>query len=112
MSTTPRSLFWLACVPTRLLLALLVFHGVATQIIVPILFVVGLAFLTLWATNSRLRAAEAEGQQTWWKNWRVVHGSLYVLAALALRDGNHRLAGTILFTDVGVGILASQIHYE
>lgn len=106
-----RKLFWMVCIPSRLLIAWLLFSGKFSELFKHALLLIGLAFLFLWVTKRRLQAPEADGQKTWWHDWRAVHGLLYIAAALLLWNGKPEAAGLVVAGDVLVGVLASSIHY-
>lgn len=98
-------LFLVGCIGTRLLMAYipqtlpknyLPFMGIAIAIM-------GLGFLYLWLTNSRLNAQEAGGK-TWWADLRLVHAALYIASATYLFKGK-RSASIPLMIDVIAGIL-------
>jgi hypothetical protein len=65
---------------------------------------IGLGFLSLYATNSRLNAPEGGGV-TWWAPYRVVHGLLYLAAAAMLYLNKPADAGRIVFIDTLLGLL-------
>jgi len=102
-------LFWIACIPSRIVLALLPLY-LAHDLLKPlgfVLAVIATTFLVLWTFNLRLTAFEAQGP-TWWHEWRLVHGLIYAVAAGLLVSG-HRSAWIPLLLDVGVGLLARGI---
>ena len=105
------SLFLLLCIPSRILIALLPLYIKESwmPILGFLLVVVGIAFVTLFLTNSRLDAVEGGGM-TWWKNVRPVHGMLYLLAGALLLNGHRDLASLLLFLDVVVGIAVFANH--
>jgi len=105
-----KKIFIFGCIPARLLLVLLIYK--INQKYLPyfsiFLFAIGISFIYLYITNSRLNAPEAGGK-TWWKNLRPVHGILYLLAAI-LSMMKNRLAALILLIDVIFGTGAFLIH--
>lgn len=109
---TPRELYLSACIPTRLALALLPLALTPTQrnfMMWPVLLI-GIGFMTLYITNSRLSAFEAGGT-TWWANLRIVHAILYLIAAFMLYRGL-KSAWIPLVIDVCVGLYISYLHYN
>lgn len=99
-------LFWIACIPSRIVLAMLPLLLPATYL-VPLGYIVATiatAFLVLWTCRLRMTAIEAGGP-TWWHEWRLVHGLVYTVAAAYLLTGN-RDAWMFLMIDVGIGITA------
>lgn len=111
----PHTLFLLGCIPTRLLLAYLVFVSdtfsehirVWMQVV---LGLIGFSFLTLYITNSRMHAPEAGGV-TWWHELRPIHGPLYVLAAALIRI-HPQMAGSVLAFDALIGLLAGLARHR
>lgn len=75
--------FLFGCMPARVLLSilpayidkgLLFYYGM-------VLFIISLSFLYLYFSNLRLNAFEAGGY-TWWANFRIIHGLLYMTGAI------------------------------
>jgi hypothetical protein len=75
--------FLFGCMPVRILLSilpayidkgLLFYYGI-------VLFIISLSFLYLYFSNLRLNAFEAGGY-TWWANFRIIHGLLYMTGAI------------------------------
>jgi hypothetical protein len=98
-------LFFGVCIPVRLLLVYLAsilnknnlrFFGI-------ILLVIALGFLYLYFANKRLNAAEATGGVTWWSEYRLIHGLLYLCAAIYAFQGKNT-AWIPLLIDVGLGV--------
>ena len=76
-------LFIFGCIPLRIFLAYLptvldknnlFYYGL-------VLLIPALGFLYLYFTNSRLEAPESGGK-TWWAELRIIHGFLYLAAAI------------------------------
>lgn len=104
-------IFMLACLPTRLALAYWVYTGTyPTHIVAGVLSLVGLSFMTLYLTNSRLHAVEGGGT-TWWHHLRPFHGALYLVAGCTLALGYQDVAGLVLALDAAIGLLASIDRY-
>lgn len=55
---------------------------------IPIL-AMGIGFLYLFFSEGRLKAPEGGGE-TWWASFRLVHGALYLAAAVFLLRGDRR----------------------
>ena len=98
-------LFFGVCIPIRLLLVYLAsilnknnlrFFGI-------FLLVIALGFLYLYFANKRLNAAEATGGVTWWSEYRLLHGLLYLCAAIYAFQGKNT-AWIPLLIDVGFGV--------
>ena len=79
-------LFILLCIPARLGLAYLTTitkQKKQVYILSAILALIGLGFISLWVTNSRLKSNEGGGT-TWWHEFRIIHGMLYLTSAILL----------------------------
>jgi hypothetical protein len=96
--------FLLACIPSRFILSILplylpdnwlVYFGYITLLI-------SLSFIYLYFTNGRLNAPEAGGV-TWWREYRIIHGLLYLAASIYLLQKN-RKAWIPLIMDTILGI--------
>ena len=104
-------LFLLACIPARIVLALiplyinkkyLRYYGFA-------LLVLSLGFLYLYFNNLRLNAPEGGGK-TWWSQYRLVHGLLYLSAAIyAIQEKS--IAWIPLTVDVIFGLFLFFHHH-
>tara|TARA_Y100001970_G_C13705424_1_gene589266 strand:- start:70 stop:438 length:369 start_codon:yes stop_codon:yes gene_type:complete len=97
--------FLLGCIGSRLILAVLPLYlskewlkyfGI-------IILIIALSFLYLYFTNGRLKAPEGGGN-TWWAKFRLIHGLLYLTAAIYLFQ-KERLASIPLFIDVILGLI-------
>ena len=75
--------FLIGCIPIRILMAsipnlinknYLFYYSF-------ILLAISIAFLNLYFNNLRLNAFEAGGN-TWWSDYRLIHGMLYLTAAI------------------------------
>ena len=100
-------LFLLLCIPARLLIAwgsakvspsYLNYYSLG-------LLAISLGFLYLYFTNGRLNAVEAGGV-TWWADYRLVIGSLYLAAALYGFNKRQDLMWIPLVMDLTFGIWA------
>ena len=85
MLTESQSIYYflLLCITSRIILCLI-------PIFVPknilfyygfILSIISFIFIYLFITDSRLNAFEAAGK-TWWENYRLIHGLLFLCAAI------------------------------
>lgn len=102
-------LFLLACVPIRLLLV----WGSTKVPLVPlaiVLLVMSLSFLYLYFTNGRQQAPEAGGV-TWWANYRLIIGLLYLAAAIYAFQGRRDLVWIPLLIDVMFGIVLFTLKH-
>ncbi len=91
--------FWFACIPARLILALLV----PVSLLKWILPVISISFFYLYVSHSRLHSFESGGF-TWWSNYRIVHAVVYLIALMVLMYGHIPLARYILVCDALIGI--------
>jgi hypothetical protein len=107
-------LFLIGCMPTRLALTWVVKHSRPGWhfVLAAILVSIGSGFLYMFATGQRLVGPETQGKPIWWRPFRLVHGLLYVLAALALGWQHKPLwAFYLLLTDTVLGLLNFLYHY-
>jgi hypothetical protein len=72
---------------------------------------VGISFLKVYALNLRMNAPESSRPTTWWHEFRVYHGVLFVIAA-AISLYDQRFAAIPLASDVIVGILLQNFVNE
>ena len=82
MDINTRNLLFLGvCIPLRFLLSYLSYRLEDNyKNLLGILFgIIGVSFLVLYFLELRLEAPEGGGN-TWWKNFRLIHGVLYVSA--------------------------------
>jgi len=112
MTLSPRLLFLLLCIPARIGLFLLATRGPEFSRIPlgSVLTAIGLSFVYLYVTKSRMSAPEAGGK-TWWNSLRPVHALLYLVAGTSLLNGNRKIAGAALGTDVLIGLGAHIWKY-
>lgn len=94
------------CIATRLALAfsLLAVTEKYRQIASLLLMATGIAFLTLFSFDLRLRAPESSTGMTWWNPIRPVHAILYMAASIFMYGGENRIACTILILDTMFGL--------
>ena len=59
----------------------------------------------LWTFKLRLNAVEGGGR-TWWHDYRIIHGLLYLIASYTMFTGEKLIAFFILCLDVLIGIYA------
>lgn len=104
-------LFLLACIPARILLAVIPLYLESSYL--PyygmLLLLPALGFLYLYFNHLRLDAFESGGY-TWWANYRLIHGLLYLCASIyALQE--KILAWVPLTVDVILGLVFFVIRY-
>lgn len=77
--------FLVGCITARTLLAILPIYLPYKwlQIYSIPIFLIGASFLFLYFTDGRLNAPEGGGI-TWWANYRLMHGVLYLAASIYL----------------------------
>jgi hypothetical protein len=106
-------LFILACIPLRIIIATLplVLPARILPFLGLLLFLpIAIGFLYLYFTNSRLEAPEGGGI-TWWARYRIIHGLLYLTAAIALLLRFHPAAAALpLFADVLLGLVLAGLR--
>jgi hypothetical protein len=108
------ALFLLLCIPARLLIA----WGSAkvpsryVMLYALALLAISIGFLYLYFTKGRQMAPEAGGA-TWWANYRLIIGLLYLASAIYLFQGRQDLAWIPLLIDVIFGlIIFVNKHYK
>lgn len=96
--------FLVGCMPMRAVLtviplyidkAMLFYYGL-------VLTAIAMSFLYLYFANERMHAFEAGGH-TWWADFRLLHGLLYLCAAIYSLQGD-RVAWLPLFVDTLLGL--------
>ncbi len=106
------NLFFLYCIPARLVISLLPLYLSKKYLFyygIPLL-VIAMSFLYLYFTNQRLDAQEAGGY-TWWAQFRLIHGLLYLCGAVYCIQGK-KIAYIPLLVDTIIGIFLSiNYHY-
>ena len=97
--------FWLGCIPARLFLAGLPLYleDEMLRVYSYVLFAIGFSFLYLYFTGSRMNAFESSRGVTWWAEYRILHGLLYLMAAVYAFNGERNTS--ILMLDTFVGML-------
>ena len=107
----PTKLFWSACVPTRIAIALLA-PCVSKKIAVVLSLIVGLSFLYLYLVPTKMADQQlkwAGEDNIWWNHLRPVHGILWILYALNRQQGDKQ-ASRFLWYDVIVGSISELSH--
>ena len=99
-----KPLFILGCIPTRLGLAYAASKNLFSPWLQVAFLVIGIGFITLYASNSRLSAPEGGGI-TWWSPYRIVHGLMYLAASALLYLNKSADAGRVVFIDTLLGLL-------
>lgn len=96
--------FLFGCIGLRLFMAYLpqILPKKYFKVMAAVVTLMGLDFLRLYFTNSRLNAFEAGGK-TWWADLRLIHGALLLTAAVYLIQGSKN-ASIPLLIDVLSGI--------
>ena len=109
------ALFLGGCIPARLFLVYL-----AKTIPLKYLPYMGLGglllaggFIYLFITGKRSIGLETGGAPIWWKNFRLLHGLLYLLFAIFALKGEQKIAYKLLLVDVFLGLgLFLWHHYN
>ena len=103
--------FLIGCIGLRIILALLAKNADSKTLWYMGLFALipAFGFLFLFTFNLRKTGFEAGGN-IWWKNWRPIHGLLYLLFAVLAIKG-FKESWTILAIDVSLGFLLWYIRY-
>lgn len=103
--------FLLLCIPIRMLLAIIPIY--LNKEYLPyysvIIAIIGINMLYLYFNNLRLNAFEGGGK-TWWANYRLLHGALYITASIYAYQQNY-IAWIPLFIDACLGIVLHMVHH-
>lgn len=109
-----KALFLAGCVPTRLILAVLIARA-SSALLKPIAIVtaiIAIGFLTLFLTGWRKTGVETGGKPIWWNSLRPVHAGMYAAVAFCAWTGRRELAWKLVCLDLVVGLLAFTAHYS
>ena len=98
--------FLLFCIPARIIIALSsqFVPNDYLYIYATFLLIIGLSFVYLFITNSRLNAPEAGGR-TWWSQFRIIIGFFYIAAAVYAFQGRRDLIWIPLAMDIIFGLI-------
>lgn len=115
----PSLLFFIGCIPTRILLAYLAYLFTTHKnykkykeyklLIILVTALIGIGFWTIYLKGWRKTGRETGGKLIWWNLLRPFHGSIYLLFALLALMGNEN-AWILLAMDVMIGIGAELYH--
>jgi hypothetical protein len=102
--------FLLACIPSRIILSILPLYLSEKYLFYYgfLLLAIASSFLFLYFTNKRLNADEGGGN-TWWANFRLIHGLLYLCAAIYSIQGK-KIASIPLLIDTFIGLKLFIFH--
>ena len=104
--------FLMLCIPLRIILAVIPLY--INIDFLPyysiVLFLISIGFLYNYFNNSRLHAPEGGGY-TWWFEYRLIHGLLYMLSFIYALN-KKRIASIPLFIDVIVGIVLFILNHK
>lgn len=105
-------LFLLGCIPARLALAYAFYRYPTSKYLAVLAAVIGIGFLVIFVTGARRTGPETFGEEAiWWNSLRVVHGSLYLIAAFLAWSGSDTRAWAAVATDAAIGLLAFIAHH-
>lgn len=104
--------FLIGCIGIRTILAISPLY--ISENFLPLLGIItitiGTSFLFLYFTNGRMHAPEGGGV-TWWANYRLIHGLLYLTASIYLFNRD-RTAWMPLANDTLLGLLIFLFKYS
>ena len=103
-----KMLFLLGCIPVRASLAWYT-KKYPSKNLGYVLLIIAVTFLYLYFNNLRLNAQEASDGVTWWAPYRIIHGLLYLAAAIYMFKDSKR-AWIPLTIDVILGFLVFMIR--
>lgn len=107
------SCLWLVCIFVRVLAVVVLWATSAGYLpfLRPLLpwmaimaAIMGASMIYLWFSGSRMQARESSTGRTWWHAHRIVHGLLWMTAALCMAANDPKRAALILTVDVLVGL--------
>ena len=104
--------FLLLCIPARIGIALVSQYipDKYLKVYGTLLLLIGLSFIYLFFTNKRTISPEAGGK-TWWANFRIIIGLLYIAAAIYSFQGKRNLIWIPLAMDIVFGIIIFAIKH-
>jgi len=111
LSKQERILYFLVvCIGIRTIIAIIPLY--IPKNFLPVLgvltLIIGISFLYLYFSNKRMNAPEGGGV-TWWANYRLIHGLLYLCASIYLFQ-QKRLAWIPLSIDVLFGLIVFIVN--
>ena len=102
------------CIPLRILIAY-----VSTRIPPEylylfgiVLFLISLGFLILYFKRIRMNPQESGTGTAWWHDFRLIHGLLYLSAAIYAFQNNSKMIWIPLTIDVIIGSVIFLFHYN
>jgi len=106
-------LFLCACIPTRIALVL-IYKYINVKFLPYLgigLLIPAIGFLLLYIFNLRQTGIETGNRIIWWNKLRVVHGIIYLGAAIyALKK--EKLGWILLLIDVLIGLISFFIYHK
>lgn len=110
------SLFYLGCIPTRLLFVYLGYmanhHQMSKEmrtLFLSTTLVIGIGFLMIYTMGWRKTGLEVGGGKIWWNSLRPIHSANYLLFTLGSLMG-WKNAWWFLVLDVVIGMIAKINH--
>lgn len=77
-----------------------------------VLCCIGIGFWYIYWYGLRKTGAEVFGDVIWWNHLRPLHGTLYVIAGVALLSNDHKmLAWKLIFVDAIIGLVKFLEHH-
>ena len=110
--TVANLLFFGACIPLRLLMVYIasIIPAKLSLYYAILLFVIGVSFVYLYVSGSRMNAMESSTGKTWWSQYRIIHGIMYLGASIAMYNNMGKIAMTLLIMDVVVGLIGKMMN--
>lgn len=113
----PSLLFFIACIPTRIILAYLAYlfttdknkYKEYRMLIIFITAMIGVGFWTIYIKGWRKTGVETGEKPIWWNSLRPFHGTIYLLFTVLALMG-YENAWMLLVIDVMIGIGAELYH--
>ena len=111
--TTSQLLVLFGCIPLRIFLVYLstIIHTEHLYLFGIVLLAMSIGFLFLYFKRIRMNPPESGTGTAWWHDFRLIHGALYLTAAIYAFQKN-KLIWIPLTIDILFGISVFLFHYN
>ena len=101
----PELVYWLGCIPTRIIITLSVYKKLVDyRVFAVFASFISLGFLSIWMFGLRKAPMESNGIN-WWNFARPIHGILWGASAILVFSGNYEHAYIPILMDTILGIV-------
>ena len=103
----------LGCIPLRIFIAYISTHIPQEYLYLfgIILLLISLSFLVLYFKQIRMNPPESGTGTAWWHDFRLIHGLLYLAAAVYAFQKKSEMVWIPLTIDIILGIIVFSAHY-